>query len=488
MNEPIRRISVLALVLFLSLMAAASYIQVLEAESLNADPRNVRTLYREYGDFRGPLVVDGEAVVSSTPVDTPFNYLRTYTDGPLYAPVSGYYSIVYGRTGIEQSENALLAGSADALFWSRLGDLVAGEEQEGATVQLTLRSAIQEAAAEALGDRTGAVVAMDPRTGEVLAMVSSPSYDPALLASHDTEEVNENYRDLLADPDEPLINRAIAGDTYPPGSVFKLVVAAAALESGYQPDTLVNAPRELSLPQTSNTIRNYGNAACTSSGDTTTLEDALRTSCNTAFADLGLELGWGIIDRKAREFGWEQQLDIPLSAAASQLPDDPDAPQTAMSALGQYDVRATPLQLAMVASAVANDGRLMTPYLVKSVRGPDLRVIETTTPEVFGNPMTASQAADLTDMMVTVVNSGTGRSAQISGTTVAGKTGTAETGSGGPPHAHFVAFAPADNPVVAVAVVIENGGNLGSEATGGRLAAPVARAVIEAALALEGGD
>ncbi|MEX0913726.1 MAG: penicillin-binding transpeptidase domain-containing protein, partial [Demequina sp.] len=263
-------------------------------------------------------------------------------------------------------------------------------------------------------------------------------------------------------------------------------VAAAALESGYSPETMVNAPRELPLPQTSNTIRNYGNAACTSSGDTTTLEDALRISCNTAFADLGLELGWGTIDRKARDFGWEDQLDIPLSAAASHLPDSPDAPQTAMSALGQFDVRSTPLQMAMLAAGIANDGTVMRPYLVKSVRGPDLRVLEVADPQVYSNPMTAAQANDLTDMMVTVVESGTGSSARISGVKVAGKTGTAETGVGGPPHAHFVAFAPADNPTVAVAVVVENGGDLGSEATGGRLAAPIARAVIEAALAQEG--
>ena len=486
MNEPVRRLSVLALVLFLSLMAAASYIQVIEADTLNADARNVRTLYREYGNFRGPLVIDGEAVVSSTPVDSPFNYLRTYEDGPLYAPVTGFYSVVYGRSGIEQTENAVLSGQADALFWSRLGDLFAGEEQAGATVELTIQSALQEAAAEALGDQRGAVVALDPRTGEVLAMVSSPSYDPALLADHDTTVVNENYQDLLADEDDPLVNRAIAGDTYPPGSVFKLVVAAAALESGYSPDTLVNAPRELSLPQTSNTIRNYGNAACSSSGDTTTLEDALRSSCNTAFADIGLELGWGAIDRKARDFGWEDQLDIPLSAAASRLPEDPDAPQTAMSSLGQFEVRSTPLQLAMLAAGIANNGTVMKPYLVKSVRGPDLRVLEVADPEVYSNPMTANQADDLTDMMVTVVESGTGTSARINGVSIAGKTGTAETGVGGPPHAHFVAFAPADNPVVAVAVVVENGGDLGNEATGGRLAAPVARAVIEAALAREG--
>jgi peptidoglycan glycosyltransferase len=289
---------------------------------------------------------------------------------------------------------------------------------------------------------------------------------------------------LLADDTKPLVNRAIAGDTYPPGSVFKLVVAAAALEAGLEPDSSVFAPQELSLPQTSNTIRNYGGVACTSSGDTTTFEDALRTSCNTAFADLGMSLGWDAIEAQAMKFGWEQKFDIPLSAAVSQLPEDPDVPQTAMSALGQFDVRATPLQLAMLAAAIANDGELMTPYLIRAIRSPDLQVLERGEPSVYSTAMSPAVANTLTDMMVTVVDSGTGRSARIDGVTVAGKTGTAETGVGGPPHAHFVAFAPAENPIIAVAVIVENGGDLGSEATGGRLAAPIARAVIEAALAM----
>ncbi|PKQ27206.1 MAG: cell division protein FtsI [Actinobacteria bacterium HGW-Actinobacteria-4] len=488
MNEPIRRLSVLALVLFLILMGAASYVQVLEADSLNADARNVRTLYREYGNFRGPIIVDGEAIVYSTPVDSPFNYQRTYVDGPLYASVTGYYSIVFGRTGVEQTENSLLNGTADALFWSRLGDLFAGREQEGASVELTIRASLQAAAAEALGDQRGAVVALDPRTGEILAMVTSPSYDPTLVAGHHTPTVNQNYQALLADPTRPLINRAIAGDTYPPGSVFKLVVAAAALEAGLEPGSEIFAPKELALPQTSNTIRNYGGVACTASGDTTTLEDALRTSCNTAFADLGMALGWDAIEAKALEFGWEQKFDIPLSAAVSQLPENPDVPQTAMSALGQYDVRATPLQLAMLAAAIANDGELMTPYLIRAIRSPDLQVLERADPSVYSTPMSPAIANALTDMMVTVVDNGTGRNARIEGVTVAGKTGTAETGVGGSPHAHFIAFAPAENPIIAVAVVIENGGDLGDEATGGRLAAPIARAVIEAALALARGQ
>ncbi|WP_062519284.1 peptidoglycan D,D-transpeptidase FtsI family protein [Demequina silvatica] len=487
MNEPVRRLSVIVLAMFLTLMIAASYIQVIAAGDLNADARNVRTLYREYGTFRGPIVVDGESVVWSKPVDDPFNYQRTYADGPLYAAATGYYSIVFGRTAIEQTENDLLSGTADSLFWTRLGNLVSGETQRGASVELTLDAEVQRAAAEALGDDAGAVVALDPSTGEVLAMVTSPTYDPALLAGHNTAEVDQNYQDLLAQEDGPLVNRAIAGDTYPPGSTFKLIVSAAALEAGYDADSELYAPDELDLPLTTTTIENYGGESC-SANERQTLEDSLAMSCNTSFANLGMQLGWGVVERKAEEFGWGEQLSIPLAVTPSRLPDDPDEAQTAMASIGQYDDRATPLQMAMVAAGIANDGVLMRPYLVDNVRDADLRVIEEYEPEEMSQPMTRSDANELTDMMVAVVQEGTGTAAQISGIDVAGKTGTAETGTGDRPHTWFVGFAPADNPVVAVAVLVENGGSTEGEVTGGRVAAPIARAVIEAAIAAQGGS
>ena len=488
MNEPARRVSVVVLILFLALMAAASWIQVINEDTLSQDPRNVRTLYREYGNFRGPLVVDGESVVWSAPSNDSFNYQRTYADGSLYAAATGFFSIVYGRSGLEQTENALLNGSADALFWTRLGNLFSGEQQQGASVELTLKASLQQVASEQLGDQRGAVVALDPSTGGILAMVTSPTYDPALLAGHETSEVNSNYQALLDQEDGPLINRAIAGDTYPPGSTFKLIDAAAALEAGYTPDSELYAPQELDLPESSRTLGNYGGETC-GENDTTTLADALRTSCNTAFADLGMDLQWSVIERKAEEFGWTDKIDVPLPVTASRLPEDPTDAETAMSAIGQFDVRATPLQMAMVAAAIANDGELMTPYLVDTVRAPDLKVIDVTEPETYSNPMTSTDANTLTDMMVGVVDAGTGTAAQISGVDVAGKTGTAETGQDTPPHTWFVGFAPADDPVVAVAVIVENGGDIGSEATGGRVAAPIAKAVMQEAMTLaEDGD
>lgn len=478
MNEPIRRLSAVVLVMFLALMVAGSWIQVLGADDLNQDSRNVRTLYREFGEFRGPILVDGEAVVSSVPIDGPFNYQRTYAEGELYAAATGYYSIVFGRSGLEQTENALLSGSADELFWTRLGNLFAGEQQQGASVEMTLRASLQQIAAEQLGDQAGAVVALDPRTGAILAMVTSPTFDPAVLAIHNSAEVNRQYQALLADETNPLFNRAIAGDTYPPGSTFKLVVAAAALESGYTTDSSLHAPDQLELPQSAAVINNFEGASCDPDGRTT-LADALRTSCNTAFADLGMSLGWSVVERKAADFGFGEQIEIPLNVSASQLPDDPDDAQTALSSIGQFDVSATPLQMAMVAAGIANDGVIMHPYLVDTVRAWDLTNISTAEPREYSQALTSSEAAAMTEMMIDVVESGTGRSAAISGVEVAGKTGTAETGQGTPPHSWFVGFAPADDPVVAVAVVVENAG------TGGQVAAPVARDVMREALRLE---
>jgi peptidoglycan glycosyltransferase len=470
--------------MFLILMLAATWVQFVSASSLNADARNHRALYREYGTFRGPIVVDGQAIVSSVPVDDYFNYQRTYTDGPLYSAVTGFYSVPYGRTGIEQSENLLLNGSSDALFWSRLGDLLSGKEQQGASVELTIRASLQRVATDALGVQRGAVVALDPRTGEILAMVSSPSYDPTPLAGHNTESVVSAYGGLISDPNDPLVNRAIAGDTYAPGSLFKLITAATALSAGFTPDSPVYAPTELPLPGTDIVIHNFGDEPCDET-DTTTLATALRKSCNTPFAELGMSLGWDSIERKAREFGWGESLSIPMTVTPSRLPDNPDEPQSAMSAIGQYDVRATPLQMAMVGAGIANDGVLMRPYLVAGSRDSELRVLEVAHPSVYSIPLTSAQASDLRDMMVGVVESGTGGLAQIAGVSVAGKTGTAEAGDDEAPHAWFLGFAPADAPVVVVLVLVENGGDLGDDATGGRVAAPVARDVLIEALALD---
>lgn len=482
MNTPLRRLASVVVVMFVVLMGGSTWVQFVQAADLNNDSRNVRTLYREYGNPRGPIVVGGDAVAQSTPVDDPFGYQRSYAAGEVYAPATGFYSVVYGRSGIEREMNTELNGSADSLFYSRLEDLVTGRQPQGAIVELTLDPAVQQAAWDALGDQRGAVVAIDPTTGAILAMVSKPSYDPNVLAGHDTRAVNDAWKALQEAEGDPMANRAIAGTTYPPGSTFKVVTAAAALQQGYTPATVVPAPDVLPLPQSSDVLRNFGNTSCSPTG-TMTLADALRISCNTAFGQLGMDLGDEALREQARAFGFDTPLSVPMTVTESHFPDQLDAPQTALSAIGQYEVRVTPLQVAMVSAAVANGGVQMTPYLVRSVRSQDLTVVSETEPTELATPITSTTAAGVRDMMVGVVADGSGTAAQIPGVLVAGKTGTAQTSEEAAPHAWFTAFAPADAPQVAVAVIVENGGTLGSEATGGRVAAPIARAVIEAVLA-----
>lgn len=481
MNTPLRRLATVVILMFFVLMGGVTWVQFVDAPNLNADQRNVRTQYREFGKPRGPIVVGGETIASSVAVDDPYGFQRSYANGPLYAPVTGFYSVVYQRRGIEEWLNTELNGSADSLFYERLQDLVTGRQPQGASVELTIDPVLQQAAWDALGDQRGAVVAVDTQTGAILAMVSKPSYDPNALAGHDVAAVRQAWAALLADPSRPMDNRALGGITYPPGSTFKLITAAAALESGMTPDTPVVAPTVLDLPLTTATLHNFGGAACSGTG-ALTLRDALRISCNTAFAQLGMDLGADALRSQAEAFGFDTPLNVPMKVTESHFPADPDAPQTALSAIGQFEVRVTPLQMAMVSAAIANGGVPMRPYLVQAVRSSDLTVVDQTEPTELGRAVSAGTAAALRDMMVGVVADGTGRAAQIAGVQVAGKTGTAQTSEDAAPHAWFTAFAPADAPRVAVAVIVENGGSMGNEATGGAVAAPIARAVIEAAL------
>ena len=490
MNKPLRRLSILVALMFLAIMASTTYHQFFNAQALNNDSRNVRSLYREYGNHRGPIVAsNGQILVESVPVDSPFGFMRTFsgrnpTQAQMYAPVTGYFSIVNGLTGIERAENDYLNGSAAALWVNRLRGLFTGEDRRGASVELTIVPAIQQAAWDALGGQRGAVTVINPQTGAILAMVSKPSFDPNDLAIHSTAVAGQRFQDLVNAAHDPLLNRNIA-TLYPPGSTFKLVTAAAALETGTVTDgQLIPAPNSYTLPGTSHALNNFGGASCSPTGEMT-MHDAMVISCNTAFAMLGVELGAEALANQAMRFGFNSPFEIPMHTAVSGFPPvaglTPD--RQALSGIGQGDVTSTPLQMAVVAAAIANHGVIMQPYLVQQVRDPDLQTIYTATPEQLGQAINSTTAEALTQMMLDTVNRGTGTGARISGVQVAGKTGTAQTAPGVPPHAWFVAFAPAANPTVAVAVVVEQGGNLASEATGGRVAAPIARAVIQAALA-----
>jgi peptidoglycan glycosyltransferase len=481
-NRAVRRLSVACLVLFIALIGNANVLQVLDAKSLRNNPHNSRVLLRTYSRPRGQIVVGGAAIAASKPTDDRLKYLRSYPQGPEYAPITGYFSLTQASTGIERAEDSVLSGEDDRLFVRRLQDLLSGRTTRGGSVVLTVNPAAQDAAYTGLKGQTGAVVAIDPRSGKILALATSPSYDPSRLTSHSTASVAEAWKQLNADKGNPLVDRALSA-TYPPGSLFKIVTAAADLAKGDTASTVIPAPHELALPQTSNPLNNFGNEVCAKSGQMT-MADALAISCNTAFGALGLKLGPDALRAQAEAFGLDDAgLTVPIPTATSVFPGDLQPNwQTAQAAIGQFDVRITPLQAAMIASAVANKGLLMKPYLVDQILGPDVTVISQTKPEPLRQATSPEVAAQLTQMMVGVVAHGTGTAAQISGVEVAGKTGTAQHGANSTPHAWFIGFAPAVNPVVAVAVLVENGGALGSEATGGRVAAPIAAQVIKAVL------
>ena len=484
MNKPLRRVALACLLLFGILLVNANMQQFVLAEDRRNDPKNRRVLLDEYARERGPILVADQPIASSIPTEDELKYLRQYAAGPLYASVTGYYSFIYGAEGIEREEREVLAGTDDRLFVRQIGDLLTGESRGGGSVLLTLNAAAQQAAFDGLQGQKGAVVALNPQTGAILAMASNPSYDPNVLATHDGVALQDSWETLNADPEKPLLNRALR-ETYPPGSTFKIITAAAALSSGdYDTDeTQIPAPDVLDLPLTDAVLPNQGGASC-ASDEMISLRDALRISCNTAFGGLGMALGPEALQSQAERFGFNSTVDVPMTSAESVFPTGINEPQTAQSAIGQFDVRATPLQMAMMIGAIANDGVVMQPYLVQEERAPDLKPISTAQPEELSEAVSASVANDLKSMLVTVVEEGTGTNAQIEGVTVGGKTGTAQTAPGRPPYAWFVAFAPAENPTVAVAVLIEEANVAPDDISGGRLAAPIAKAVMEAVLGL----
>ncbi|WP_250282754.1 MULTISPECIES: peptidoglycan D,D-transpeptidase FtsI family protein [unclassified Frankia] len=480
MNAPIRKVAVACLVLFTALLVNANWLQAKQAGELRHEPNNARQITERFERERGWIgVAGGQAVASSVPSDDEYKYQRQYPAGKLYAAVAGYYGL-YTSAGLENSQNDILSGEDDRLFVSKVSDLVTGRKQRGGSIVTTLVPRIQQIATTALGNRKGAVVALDPKTGEILAMVTSPTYDPTPLASHDDAEAGRAARALNTDPDKPLLNRATQ-ETYPPGSTFKVITAAAALNAGHQLEERIAAPDQLRLPQSRTVLPNFGGERC-GDGDTDTLIHALTISCNTAFAQLGMDLTDDTLRAQAEAFGFNSTIPgFPLPLVPSVYPPQQlDKAQTAQSAIGQFDDRVTPLQMAQVAAAIGNNGVMMRPYIVSELLGPDLKALSRTEPEVYKRPVSPDVAAALNTMMQSVVSSGTGTKARIPGVAVAGKTGTAEHGDNEPPHAWFIGFAPAASPSVAVAVVVEDGG--GEFGTGGAVAAPVAQQVMKAAL------
>ena len=487
MDGQIRKLAMAFLLLFGALALNLNYIQVIRADNLANNPANKRLLIQEYDVDRGEIVAsDRQTVLAmSEATDDDLKYLRVYPEGELYGHLTGFYSFIFSRTELEQSYNDYLSGRADELLPQRLVDEILGRDQKGANLVTTLDPDLQRIAAQGLAGREGAVAAINPQTGEVLALVSNPTYDPNPLSSHDPQQIRRTYRSLDPDaPDSPLVSRAT--DTFfPPGSTFKVVTAAAALEDGMSPEDTIPNPPQFDVPQTEEDLENFGGSQCPG-GSEISLASALQVSCNVAFAGLGLELGAEKLVDQAHRFGFSEDIPFDIPFVEGQIPDveafDEDLPAVAQSAIGQRDVATNVLHMALVAGAIGNDGLMMIPRLVSEIRDSKGRVIRQFGPEEFGQPLSPENANTLTQMMVSVVDGGTATAAQISGVSVAGKTGTAQTAEGEPPHAWFISFAPAEDPEIAVAVVVLNGGDLGSEATGGALSAPIAKQVMEAAL------
>src|SRR5260363_135650 len=473
MNRQIRAVSLLAGLMFLALMVNLTGSAMFRQASLNNDPHNVRVRDAEFSQNRGNILVGSRPIATTTSSNGKFAYQRVYPSGPKYAPITGYYSYYYGRSMLEQTQNAQLTGTSDAQWLSRITGTLSGHKPEGGSITTTINAKAQDAAWDGLKGKKGAVVALDYTTGAVLAMASSPSYDPNELASHHLNDTTRAWKNLVADPSSPLTNRATR-EIYPPGSTFKLVTAAAALQNGYHPNSMVDSPENWILPGTRTPLTNETNCG----GSRITLAHALDISCNTAFGKVGVSLGQDKIRDQAERFGFGKVVNSDVSSVASRFPQNLTDAQLAQSSIGQFDVAASPLQMAMVTAGIANDGKLMTPYLTAQVRASNLQVVSEHQPKQMSQPMTKESAEQLKAMMASVVNNGTGKRARINGTTVGGKTGTAQTVKGKAPYARFVGWS--DNPHVAVAVFIQSSDTAINEVSGGRLAAPIARDVIEA--------
>lgn len=479
MNGPIRKVAIALFIAFALLVIDVTYIQAIAGPGLRDDPRNPRVQIGIAGKERG-LIVDSSGVrlAQSDPLAAdPKRFVRVYPEGELFAHSVGYSSALFGDWGVESSRAVDLRSKRD-LTLSDLLDALMGRDLQARSLELTLAADLQTLATEALGGQRGAVVALDPTTGAVLAFVSTPSFDPNSIVGNDAAE---RWEELRTDPSEPLKDRA-SRESYAPGSTFKVITAAAAIENGIAgPDTVFPNPRELQLPGSTAVIRNFAGTLC-GDGSEVSLREAFRRSCNTVFGELAMEIGGPLLAAQAEAFGFNRSIPFEWEALQAAFPDGPeffdDLPAVAQSGLGQRDVQTTPLLMALVAATIANGGRQMEPYLVSRVYSASGEIVEQHEPSVWATPISPATADVVAGMMEQVVASGTGTRAAVSGVRVAGKTGTAETEVSAP-HAWFIGFAPLDEPSIALAVVVEEGGDIGENATGGSVAAPIAQLILE---------
>nr|WP_205862260.1 penicillin-binding protein 2 [Planosporangium thailandense] len=487
-----RRAGVVVLVLFGLLFANLNWVQAYKADDYRNSDYNPRVQISEYQHQRGTIEASGGVLLAqSAATGDNLKYLRSYPQGAQYAHLVGFKGVNLGSSGIEKLENAYLQGNADSQVTDRWLAMLTGKEPSGGNVLLTLSPTAQKVAYDALANSSvhkGAVVALDPTTGAILAATSAPSFDPNPMASHDTQAAVDAYDKLNKDSNQPLLNRAFS-ETYPPGSTFKVIDSAAALSAGMKPSDVLQGGPAYTPPQTTHTIPNEQGVVCP---DQITLQQALTVSCNTAFSRLAVEkIGADKLKQTAQAFGFEKAplidqdsrnvMGVVASHTGSMLDQNGqvDQPTVALSAIGQSNVRMTPLQGALIAATVANGGSQMRPYLINKELTSDRTPTYVARPQQQSRPIDQSVASDLQTMMVSVVENGTGRKAQISGLQVGGKTGTAENGTGNPEHGWFIGFAMKNGkPVAAVAVFLQQAGLSGSgEAAGiaGKVMAAIAR-------------
>lgn len=488
MNNAIRHTWVVSVALFLSLFAALSLIQVALSDELNSHPQNARQTIANAGAPRGPITVDGSPIAESVPAEhSQYDYQRVYNDPELYSGITGFFSVVEGSPGgLEQTLNDYLSGQSDAQFFDRITSLFTAQTMQGAQVELTLDAELQRQAYDMIPEgQRGTIIVTDVTTGDVRAMVSKPTYDTNLLAVHSGSDFQENMEQVQGiEGLSPYRSRAL-NVPIAPGSTFKLVDTLAMLESGdYEVDTELDNPNEIQLPQSTNTLENLATGACLEQSEAE-FSWIFANSCNTPFAEAAMELGEDAILEAAERFGWnDSDVSIPLGVTESVFPELGSDAELALSSIGQLNVTATAMQMNMAAAAIANGGEMMQPQLVDTIRGSDLQILEQPSPEVLNDVMDSSTAADITDMMVETVESGTGWRAQSGRFDVAAKTGTAErwdeTGQdAGTVNSWITGFAPADDPQYAVTVVYEGiDMSTGSELTGSQMLSML-EAVIE---------
>ncbi|WP_329574530.1 penicillin-binding transpeptidase domain-containing protein [Streptomyces sp. NBC_01361] len=485
MNKTIRRASVFCLLLVLALLVRATWVQFYDGQALADNKNNRRNVMQQYAYPLGDIIVGGEAVTDSkrTGTGSDLAYKRTYKDGELYAGVTGFSSQVYGQTQLEGIYQDILDGTDTRL--KNPVDAVTGKHTEPGDVVTTIDPAVQKAAYRALGDKKGAAVAIDPKTGKVLGLVSTPSFDPSKISGSDSSTDGKAWTALSKDKDQPTLNRAIK-QALPPGSTFKLVVAAAALEDGLYSsvDAKTDSPNPYRLPGTATDLKNESaSAPC----EDASIRTALKYSCNNVFGKLAVDLGQDKVRAMAEKFGFnDDKQDMPVRASKSVYPKDMDKAQTGLSGIGQFDVTATPLQMALVSATIANGGEQASPHMVSQVTDADGNAIKSFADGDNTRVVSTSTASQLQSAMETVVSQGTGTNAQIAGATVGGKTGTAQHGENNSktPYAWFTSYAKDDSTgkEVAVAVVVEQSDAARSEVSGNGLAAPIAKAMMSAAL------